>query len=224
MDYVGIFVELLFGYIMLFCLVKILGKTQISQITPFDFISALVLGNLLGDAVYDEETHLGRVAFALAMWGAFVFITEIFTQKWRKARLVLEGKPAILVANGKLNWKEMKKNHLDVDQFQQLLRAKNVFSLQEVKYAVLENDGSVSVMKQENVETPTREDLKIKGKETFLPRLLISDGQVITHNLQESGLNEDWLQKELKRQKVKLSEVCYGEWGGEGPLFIQTYQ
>lgn len=224
MSYMEIFTELFFGYIMLFVVVKFLGRTQINQITPFDFISSLVLGNLLGDAVYDENTHLGKVFFAVFAWMIFIFVTEVLTQKSRKARMLLEGKPITLVANGKLNWEEMKKNRLDVEQFRQLLREKSVFSLQDVAFAVLENDGSVSVMKQANVETPTREDLKIKGQEVFLPKLIISDGQIIEYNLKKSGLNEEWLQKELKRQKVALKEVCYGEWTGEGPLFIQTYK
>lgn len=224
MDYVEIFIELLFGYAALFLVVKILGKTQMNQITPFDFISALVLGNFLGDAIYNKDAHIGRIIFAVVVWGAFILITESIMQKWRTARLFLEGKPSILIANGKLDWNEMKRNRLDVDQLQQLLRAKDIFSLQDVEFAVLENDGSISVMKKYDVDIPTRKDLKIKGKENVLPILLISDGEFITYNLKKFGLHEVWLQKELKKQKTDLKEVCYAEWSKGGSLFIQKYE
>ncbi|PEA54419.1 hypothetical protein CON64_13265 [Bacillus pseudomycoides] len=223
MTYGEIFFELLFGYAILFGVVKVLGKTQINQITTFDFISALVLGNLLGDAIYDKEADFWRIAFSLVVWGAFIFITGMITQKWRTARLFLEGKPCVLVSDGRLHWEVMKKNRLDVDQFQQLLRAKDVFSLQDVEFAILENDGSVSVMKKANADSPTREDLKITNKKSLLPIIFISDGQVITYNLKKSGLNEEWLYKELKKQKVKLKEVCYAEWEKGGALFVQKY-
>lgn len=78
MTYGEIFFELLFGYAILFGVVKILGKTQINQITTFDFISALVLGNLLGDAIYDKEADFWRIAFSLVVWGAFIFITGTY--------------------------------------------------------------------------------------------------------------------------------------------------
>lgn len=223
MVYIEIFTELLFGYAALFLMVKLLGKTHMSQITPFDFISALILGHLLGDAIYDKEVHIGTIIFTVVVWGAFILITEMVTQKWRKARLFLEGKPTILVSNGKLDWGEMKKNRLDVDQLQQLLRAKDVFSLQDVEFAILETDGSVSVMKKYEADMPTREDLNMRGKKHVMPILLVSDGQMIINNLEKIGLHEEWLQKELQKQNAELQEVCYAEWTKGEYLFIQKY-
>ncbi|MCP8970145.1 YetF domain-containing protein [Ectobacillus ponti] len=218
-------VELIVGYIYLFIVIKFLGKTQISQITPFDFVSALVLGNLVGDAVYDHETHVGKILFAITIWGGLIYITERLTQKFRKARGVLEGTASLLIKEGKLAWSELKKNRLDVDQLRQLLRAKDVFSMRDVQYAWLESDGTVSVKKKFLQEAPSRTDLQIPEQDECLPVLLISDGEVLEENLQHYQLDKAWLQEQLRLQNIRdAKEVCYAEWTKGQDLFIQTYE
>src|SRR5213595_1971962 len=107
MSYLGIFIELVIGYIALFITVKCLGKTQISQITPFDFISSLVLGDLVGSAIFDEKVGLLKIFFAIGIWGALIFLTEMATQKSLPLRYLFEGKPSIIIKKGVLVWKEM---------------------------------------------------------------------------------------------------------------------
>lgn len=224
MTYVTIFSELVFGYAALFFTVKLLGKTQISQITPFDFISALVLGDLVGGAIFDKRAGLLKILFAIAIWGTLILITEIATQKSRRMRYLLEGRPSIIINKGSLVWKEMKKNRLDIDQLQQLLRAKNIFSVQDVEYAILENNGSLSILKKAACDQPTCRDLDIKGEKRIIPITFISDGQVLYNNLHKAGLNDDWLQKQLKMKGIKRTEeICYAEWQSGNALFIQTY-
>ena len=81
MEYLHIISVLVIGYIFLFIMAKLLGKTQITQITPFDFISAIVLGELVGNALYDQETGIPEIFFAVAVWGILIYATEILTQK-----------------------------------------------------------------------------------------------------------------------------------------------
>ena len=100
--FVGMFFDLLFGFFALFVLAKVLGKTQISQITAFDFISALVLGELLGNALYDEEIGIIHIAFVVSVWGGLMYVTEYITQRFKRSRELLEGSPAIVIKNGKL--------------------------------------------------------------------------------------------------------------------------
>src|SRR5574341_1278042 len=132
MMYQEIFLELLCGYIAIFIVVKFLGKTQITQITPFDLISSMVMGNILGDAIYDKEANLPKILFSVFLWGSLVLITEIMTQKSRRARKILEGDASIVIKNGMIQWNELKRNRLDIDQLLQLLRSKDAFSVNEV--------------------------------------------------------------------------------------------
>ncbi len=97
-------------FFALFLITKILGKTQISQITPFDFISALLLGELVGNALFDPNAGIGEIAFVVALYGILMYIVEIISQKYKRTRHLLEGSPTIVIYRGKLVRDMMKKN------------------------------------------------------------------------------------------------------------------
>lgn len=164
MEFTQIFIELIIGYFLLLLLTKILGKTQITQITTFDFVSVLVLGELVGNAMYDSKTGIKEIAFSILLWGALIYVTEYITQKFRKTRKLLEGKPSIVINKGKIDFHELKKNHLDINQLQHLLRAKDVFSIAECAYAILETDGTISVLKKSAFSNPTKQDMNLPLK------------------------------------------------------------
>jgi uncharacterized membrane protein YcaP (DUF421 family) len=225
MSYLDILIELVIGYIALFITVKCLGRTQISQITPFDFISSLVLGDLVGSAIFDEQAGLLKILFSILVWGALIFFTEIATQKSFALRYLFEGKPSVIIRKGELVWKEMKRNRLDIDQLKQLLRAKNVFSLDEVEYAIFENNGGLSVLKKADSDQPTSKDFNLKLENKTIPTTIISDGKVLVKNLHEAGLTNEWLEKQLEKKGVKRpEEICYAEWQAGKPLYIQKYK
>jgi uncharacterized membrane protein YcaP (DUF421 family) len=224
MEYFIMTIELLGGYIFLFVVVKLLGKTQISQITPFDFISALVLGEFVGSAVFDKNINLLKVIFVIGIWGSLIYITESFTQKSRRMRYLFEGRPSIIINRGHLDWKAMKQNRLDIDQLQQLLRSKDIFSIKEVEYAILENNGSLNVLRKHSFDSPTCSDLKIKPEKRFMPLTLVSDGEILWKNVKKAGLNKSWLQKQLANKNIStLKQVSYAEWEPDKPLYIQKY-
>lgn len=224
MSFIKIFIELVVGYFALFLTVKILGKTQINQITPFDFISALVLGDLVGSAVFDSNAGLIRILFAIVIWGSLIYFTEIATQKSRPLRRLFEGKASMVIYKGKINWSELKKNRLDIDQVKQLLRSKDVFSLQDVEYAIFENNGSISVLRKAESDHPSCKDLNIQCEENTIPVTIISDGKVLAKNLKNAGLTEDWLHKELEAHGVnEPKEICYAEWQSGKSLYFQKY-
>ena len=222
--YWTIFLEVLGGFFILLFIVKFLGKTQISQITPFDFISALVLGEIVGNAIYDPETSFGVILFASSIWGCLIYLTEMATQKSVRLRHLFEGKPSMIIKKGRLDWAELKVNRLDIDQLQQLLRAKGVFSVQEVEYAILENNGSISVLRKAEADQPTCQDMKLQASERKMPYTIISDGDVVKTSLEEAGKNEEWLREELQKQGAeKPEEISYAEYIPGSSLFIQRY-
>ena len=224
MSYLVILVEVVIGFIALFITVKSLGKTQISQITPFDFISSLVLGELVGGAIFDEKTGLLKILFAIFVWGSLIFITGIVTQKSRPLRNFLEGRPSMVINKGKIDWNELKRNRLDMDQLMQLLRSRDIFSMEDVEYAIFENNGSLSVLRKVEVDYPLNKDLNIYREDNVIPFMLISDGKVLVENLKRAGFNEAWLQKELESQGIKHpKEICYAEWQSGKKPFFQKY-
>lgn len=218
------FYESLFGLIALFIFTKVLGKTQISQLTPFDFIAAIVLGELVGNALFDKEAGLFEIGYVVLIWGAFLYIIELVAQKFKGTRFYLEGKPSIIIHKGNIIYEEMRKNRLDINELQQLLRMKDVFALQEVEYAILETNGDLSVLKKAPFHTPTKQDLNMDLQPPVIATTIISDGEIIKDNLAEENLTEDWLFEELHRQNFNdIKEIFYAEWLEGKHLFILPY-
>ncbi|WP_137742705.1 DUF421 domain-containing protein [Robertmurraya siralis] len=222
--YLQILIELIFGYIALFALTKIMGKTQITQITPFDFISALILGELVGNAIYDNDIKFQKVIYAVVIWGILIFITEILTQKKKGLRKLLEGKPSIVIRKGKIDYGMLKKAHLDINQLQHLLRSRGIFSVRECEYAILETDGSISVLRKSSYEPVTIRDLNLPRSPVKLPVTLILDGEIEADNLLFIKWNEEMLFNEMKKVGIDSEkDVLYAEWREGEELFIQTY-
>lgn len=223
-NYLPMLWDTLFGFFALFLLTKILGKTQISQLTPFDFIASLILGELVGNALFDEKAGIPEIAFVVALWGALLYITEILTQKFKSTRALIEGSPAIVIYNGKLIRDVMKKNNLDVNQLKNLLRGKDVFSIQEVEHAILETNGTVSVLKKSPFQTPTKSDMNVSPQDVKIATTLINDGEIIYDNLKEKNLTEEWLLEQLKEQDFDtIEDVFYAEYIKDKKLFALPF-
>lgn len=217
-------IELLIGFIALLIITKMLGKTQITQITPFDFISALVLGELVGNAIYDKETGVHYVLYAVTLWGTLIYFIEFLTQKFKGTRRILEGKPAIIIKNGIIDRQKLKENKLDINQLQHLLRDKDVFSIREVEFAILEANGSVNVLRKSIYENPTRQDFNIAPQQVYLPVTIIIDGEVLWDNLEEAGFDKTWLTQQLNFHGIaKPEQVLFADWLEGEPLFVITF-
>lgn len=222
MDFYSITIELVIGFAALLLMTKALGKMTLSQITPFDFVSALILGELVGNAIYDKDVKFGSILFAITVWGAMIFIIEWCTRKLPRTRKYLEGKPSIIIKNGHLDRQEMKKNRIDINQLQSLLRKKDVFSIREVAYALLETDGTMSVLRKPEYETPTISDLKLPQKPVYLSVTIIGDGKVDWENLKKAGFNEEWLLKTLRSHHINdYKEVFYFEWKKDEGVYLE---
>lgn len=219
--YGSITIDLLIGFVLLFTLTKLFGKTQISQISPFAFISALVLGELLGNAVYDMDTDIFHVSFAIVLWGCLMLVEEFMNQRSIRLRRIVEGTATVVIAKGKIHRKTLAKNKLDINQLQMLLRKQSAFSLREVEYAILETDGTLSVLKKASDSTPTMADVKLPLQPVNLSFVVISDGKIIPHNLKQAGITENILQQSISAQGFSSpKDIFVAEWNDAKGLFI----
>ncbi|MCM3719158.1 DUF421 domain-containing protein [Fictibacillus phosphorivorans] len=213
--------ELTVGFVALFVLTKILGKTQISQITPFDFVSSIFLGELVGNAMYDDDTSIFVILYAITIWGSLVYIVEYITQKYKGTRKLLEGAPTIVIRKGYLDRRQLKKCKLDINQLQNLVRQKGYFSLREVEYAILETNGSLSIMPKYQYGSPNRQDLNMHtDQQPGLPVTLILDGEINMDNLSTAGISKKELINKVHEHGYKtVKEVLYAELS-EGELLF----
>lgn len=206
-------IEIVIGFLALLVITRFIRKTQINQITPFDFISAIILGELLGNAVYDENVKIWSIVYAIVLWGILMYIVEKITQRYRKTRRILEGQPSIIIRDGQIDYNVIKKEKLDINELLSILRQKDVFSIREVEYAIFEQSGNISVLKKSKYDNPTTEDMNLPNKPVYLPTSIILDGEVLRDNLKTIGHDEAWLKKEITNFNVKdIKDVFYAEW------------
>ncbi len=214
--------ELVIGFFILFLIVKIVGRKIIKQITPFTFIASIVLGELLGNALYDYKTGIGYIVYSMCLWGLLLFIVEILSQKSLLFRGFVEGKPAALIRNGVIDREQLKKCRMNINQLQSLLRQSETFSVREVAYCYLEANGSLSILKKPKYQKTTLKDFNLIGKPVYVPVTLIRDGEVLWDELKDIGFDENWLKKQLSTHEISnYKDVFLAEWLEGDGIFVQ---
>lgn len=216
-------IELVIGFFALMLVTKMLGRASISQATPFDFVASLVLGEFVGGAIYDPKVDLFRIIYVIVLWGALIFLIDFIALKFNKSRGIIESVPAILINNGIINRKELKKHRIDVNRLQSLLRDKDIFSLREVEHAILEPNGKINAIKKPMYDSVKRQDLDLPPQSVSIPITLVSDGVPIKNNLKQIGKESKWLEGELLKRNIhNVRDVMICEWRQEDGLFVQT--
>ncbi|WP_155590974.1 DUF421 domain-containing protein [Lysinibacillus cavernae] len=217
-----IILRVIVSFFVLLILTRILGKKQLSQLTFFHYITGISLGSIAAQIASQAQTHFLDALIALIWWGVLTYIMTIITIKSKKARVLLDDKPTIVIQKGVILESALKKNRLHLDELTMLLREQAIFSVQDVQYAVLETDGKLSVMQKTSEQIATKQDVKADvSPPTYLPTEVVSDGQLINENLVELELTEEWLMKKLKKQNIQsVEDVFFAQVQTNGSLYI----
>jgi len=213
MEYFYIAAKLITGFALLFLLIHTVGKKMIGQITPFHFISAIVLSELIGNATYNKDVSLIYIPFAILLWGAVLYTVEAISMKSPRFRRTIEGEPSMVIENGQIHFDTLKDCRMNLNQLQSLLRQSETFSIREVAYCFIEPNGSLSILKKAPYQKPVQHDLNLVPKKTELPIALIRDGQVIEKNLKQINKEANWLKCELQNQGIQQAEdIVFADW------------
>jgi len=215
-------IRTLVGFIVLLLATRVLGKKQLSQMTFFTYITGIALGNITGEMIVHKDIRMIDVIVGMTLWALLTIGVELMSLKSPRARVLLDGEPTIIIKKGKILEKAMAANKLNMDDLSMLLRNKNVFSVSEVDYAILEPNGKLSVMKRVEEESITKKDLLIPVKQRlYLPSELIVDGKVVAKNLKELNMNKEWLEHQIRLTGVKsVKEVFYAELQSDGSVYV----
>ncbi|WP_145407765.1 DUF421 domain-containing protein [Paenibacillus xylanexedens] len=207
---------------VLFFITKILGKRQISELSLFEYITGITLGNLVGYISLDTDTKWYLGFLAVFVWVVVSAGAEYLTMKSKKFRDIVDGKSTILIENGAVIEKALAKERLTIDEFLEQLRKKDVFRVADVEFAVMEQSGDISVMLKKEYQPLTANALGYHISSEKEPRTIIMDGHILPDTLQVTGYNEDWVQKELRKLGLNLGQVSIGQVDSKGELTIQT--
>ncbi|MDM5231247.1 DUF421 domain-containing protein [Lysinibacillus pakistanensis] len=210
------------SFFALLILARILGKKQLGQLTFFHYTTGITFGSIASEIAAQAETPFTDGLIALIWWSVLTYLMTIITIKSKKARVLIDDKPTIVIQNGLILESALKKNRLHMDELTMMLREQAVFSVQDVQYALLETTGKLSVLPKPAEQPATKQDVKADvTPPSYIPTEVVSDGQLIYENLVELELTEDWLLKKLKKQNVQsVEDVYFAQVQANGSLYI----
>jgi uncharacterized membrane protein YcaP (DUF421 family) len=210
------------SFFLLLILTRLLGKKQLSQLTVFTYITGIALGNMAGEMAVQNEISIINGVTGMILWCALVLIVEYISLKSAKARVLMDGEPAIVIKRGQIDEYMLKKHRLNMDDLSMQLRLNKVFSIIDVEYAILEPNGALTVMKKPEKELVTKEDMRVTPEPAGIPSEIIVDGKIVQKNLPELGYSRNRLDDELLKQNIfDIKSVLYAELQKDGSLYIQ---
>lgn len=186
--------------IILFFLTKCMGKKQVSQMNMYDYLIGITIGSVAADISLDLQKNIIAGISSLIVYGLSGVIVTWLTLKSISARRILCGIPTILVEEGKIIEKNLRKEGIDINELQEEARQNGYFDLSKINYAVLETTGNISFLAKSEDTPLTKGDMKIKQKDEPLSANIIIDGTLLENNLKNMNKDQIWLEKELKNK------------------------
>jgi uncharacterized membrane protein YcaP (DUF421 family) len=173
---IDILIRTITSLVLLLLIARILGKQTISNMTFHDFVTGITLGAIAANFAFN--VNIKSWHFILSFIGITItsYLLSVIAMKSRNMRKWISGSPTVIIEGGKILEGNMKRVRYTIDSLNQSLREKDIFNIEEVDYAVLEDNGKLSVLKKEQYRSLTKKDLNIKSKTIFFPVELIMDG------------------------------------------------
>ena len=194
-------------YITVIISVRLMGKRQIGELQPSELVTTFLLSEVASMPLQDKDISLLTCIVLIFMIVGLEIVFSVISVKSRLFRTLLQGSSALVIKDGKLLQDKMESIRYSIDDLLEGLRLKDVFDITQVKYAYVETNGSLSVELKEDSRPVTPADLKLPFKETPLPCLVISDGKIITRELELCDLTVKKLEDILKKKRLNAEDV-----------------
>lgn len=192
------FIRTIILYLILIIGLRLTGKRQIGELEPIELVLTMLLSDLASVPMQDFGIPLLNGLVPIITLLSLSTLFSYFSMRSKRFRSLVCGEPAIIIREGKLLQDVMRHNRLTLDELLEELRSQGISDLDDVKYAVLETSGQLSVLLRSDRQPVTAQQLDRKvADDVFLPTVIINDGRLLRSNLKEIGLDEAWLQQQL---------------------------
>jgi uncharacterized membrane protein YcaP (DUF421 family) len=208
---------------VLLVMAKLIGKRQITQLSIFEFIAGIAIGNLVAYVSLNASVYWYLGLLSLIVWaGAWVGL-QYLSMKSKIVRDAVDGKGTIFIKEGKLLEDNLKKEKLTLDDLLGQLRKKNVFRVADVEFAVMESSGDINVLLKREHQPLTPNHLGIKVGPEQEPQTVIMDGKIMDEPLSTIGLNRRWLFTELEKMGLAAENIFLGQVDTYGQLYVDVF-
>ncbi|GAB6168047.1 DUF421 domain-containing protein [Clostridium carnis] len=216
-------------YALVVFVMRLMGKRQIGELQPYEFVITIMISDLA--ALPMQDTRLPLILGIIPII-TLLFVKTLLSQlqlKSQLARRVLEGEPSILICRGKINFKSLKKQQINLDELMEEIRLAGYFDLDEIEYAILENNGQLSFLTSQNSSSNSNGDSsssssKPKSKPR-LPIIYVLDGEINRNALTTCGKDKEWIENELKKHKINsIDDVLIAMKDTKGKFVYQLHR
>lgn len=206
---IRIFFNSVIIYILLVILMRVIGKRQLGELELSELVVTILISEVAAEPIQDPAVPIYHAAIPVIALVGMEFLMSAISLRSVKFRAILSGKPALLIAHGRIDQSQMKKNRITPDELTEALRGKGVLDLREVEYAVLETNGQVSVIPTPDHRPATAGQMGVAAEDKGYPVIVINDGRVLAQNLKVLGRDENWLRKQLRENNISGPEKVY---------------
>lgn len=208
MDFVKVILTSLLSVAALFIITKIMGHKQMAQLDFFDYITGITIGSIAAELATELEKPW-KPLIAMIIYGLFSITLSLIINKMPKARKHINGAPIIIMDNGKISRKNMKKAKMDLSEFMMLCRNAGFFNLNAIQTAIFEYNGTLTILPVSGQRPVIPDDMQLAPPAEYVYTEVIMDGRVLDDNLKSLGLNAEWLKKQMEQQGYKNAKEIY---------------
>lgn len=223
MEWTEVFFRTLFIYFFVLIVMRLMGKREIGKLSVFDLVVSIMIADLAVISIENGDRPMVHGILPMAT----LLVTQIglsyLSLKNRTIRHLVDGKPAMLIKNGRIQEREMARNRYNLDDLMAQLREKNINNVADVEFAILETSGKLSVFPKEEKKAVSKEDLfpPEEIEPTGIPVYLIVEGRVLEDGLRRIGRDRRWLEQEVRRRGYRgVEEIFLATMDGRGRLHL----
>ena len=211
-----------FLYAFVSLAMRIMGKKQVGQLQPVEFVIILLLSELASIPMQDMKISVMHSVIPILTLMLLELLSSALGIKFRRLRLIFDGSPSILVKHGKIDSLQMRRARYNVDELLSALRLEGINDIRDVEYAILETGGSISVITTADSRPLTPSDMDIKAKKEGFPCIVINDGKISDIGLKFAGKDRRQLSKILKEHQIEdINTVLYAVLSTNGDFYYQ---
>ena len=204
---ITVFARTIIIYIVLLAAMRLMGKRQIGELQTSELITTLLLSELAVGPITNKNLPIIHAIIPIFLLLSLEVITSFALTKSNRLKKLLYGAPTILIKDGEINIKALVDNRIEIDELMSELRQKNAPDVSSVKYAILEDNGKLSVFLKSEKSPPTGEELNLSTVDGGIAHEIIIDGEVVEENLTLMGKDSQWLKLQLNEGKTELKDV-----------------
>lgn len=202
-----IFLRTVIIYAVLLCVVRLMGKRQIGQLQPSELVTTLILSQIASQPIVSQSVPLSYGIVPVVAVVCIEVIASYLSARVPALKRIFIGKPSVLIKRGVIDQAELLRQRVTVEELMSELRGKGVGDPGDVYYAVMEENGTISVIQNAGSTPPSRDDAGVSTPEKGISRLIISDGKINRENLSALDKDESWLKKRLAEAELEPDDI-----------------